>query len=188
MKNIERKYALADETRHAEIAGVLAARVGSPATLAQTDVYYACLAGARLKLRLEQRDDLPPTASLIAYARDDANAARPSHWALFRLGDRADVAQATVILGATLREDVRVVKRRQLWLWDDVRVHLDVVEGLGWFVEFEDVLQAGADEAAAHKRLADMAAALGLDRGATPQALGYRELMLARRPAGGGTD
>ena len=40
-------------------------------------------------------------------------------------------------LDAALGTTVVVAKRRRLFIWEDVRIHLDEVEGLGTFVELE---------------------------------------------------
>jgi adenylate cyclase class 2 len=41
---------------------------------------------------------------------------------------------------------VVVAKERRLFLWEgNVRIHLDAVEGLGSFIEFEAVASAGSD-------------------------------------------
>src|SRR6185312_14056330 len=54
------------------------------------------------------------------------------------------------------------LKLRTLWLWHNVRIHLDEVAGLGTFVEFEAVMSASEDDATAHARLAELAASLAL--------------------------
>jgi len=46
-----------------------------------------------------------------------------------------------------------VVKRRHIWLWQNVRIHLDEVSGLGTFVEFEAVITSPAEEVAAPTQL-----------------------------------
>ena len=55
-----------------------------------------------------------------------------------------------------------VRKRRELWILDATRIHLDEVEGLGTFVELETVSEGapGADERHEHDRVWT---ALGLD-------------------------
>jgi predicted adenylyl cyclase CyaB len=48
-----------------------------------------------------------------------------------------------------------VVKRRQLWILDATRIHLDEVEGLGTFIELETIFE-GTSEALArdeHERI-----------------------------------
>ncbi len=46
-----------------------------------------------------------------------------------------------------------VRKRREIYLWHNVRIHLDDVEGLGQFLEFEAVLSAEIDDAAGRRQL-----------------------------------
>ena len=48
-----------------------------------------------------------------------------------------------------------VRKRREIYLWQNVRIHLDDVEGLGQFLEFEAVLSPEIDEAAGRRQLQD---------------------------------
>ena len=75
-----------------------------------------------------------------------------------------------------------VRKRRELWLLDATRLHLDRVEGLGDFVELETVL-GGAPEADARAELARIAAGLEIRR-ETLVAVAYVDLLAARRPPG----
>lgn len=59
----------------------------------------------------------------------------------------ADVSPATVeVLGAALGVLAQVKKTRTLYLWKNVRIHLDRVEGLGEFIEFEAVQSEGMNE------------------------------------------
>ena len=46
-----------------------------------------------------------------------------------------------------------VRKTRRLFLHENVRIHLDEVEGLGNFLEFEAVLEEGQDEADGYAQL-----------------------------------
>ncbi len=62
---------------------------------------------------------------------------------------------------------VVVAKRRHLFLWEGVRIHLDEVEELGTFIEFEAVLESPAGDEAialAHEKLRAPALRAG-DRG-----------------------
>jgi predicted adenylyl cyclase CyaB len=47
-----------------------------------------------------------------------------------------------------------VEKKRTLFLWKNVRIHLDEVTDLGSFIEFEAVLSDGHDEADGHNKIA----------------------------------
>jgi len=57
---------------------------------------------------------------------------------------------------------VQVRKRREIWRWEGAQVHLDVVEGLGTFVEFEEPVaeEAPVEEAVAEEAPAEEAPAL----------------------------
>jgi predicted adenylyl cyclase CyaB len=106
-------------------------------TLWQRDTYFPVRSG-RLKLR-EQR---PGDAVLIQYERADAPDQRESRYRLVRVLDVEDARQAlTDALGVT----VTVVKQRRLFLWKNVRIHLDDVEGLGRFIELEAVAAPASD-------------------------------------------
>ena len=57
---------------------------------------------------------------------------------------------------------VVVRKRREILLWDNVRIHLDEVDGLGTFLELEAVVDERHDEATCHAQVARLMPALGL--------------------------
>ena len=60
-------------------------------------------------------------------------------------------------LVAALRAAMGIVNivrnRREIYLWHNVRIHLDDVEGLGQFLEFEAVLSPEIDEATGRRQL-----------------------------------
>jgi predicted adenylyl cyclase CyaB len=151
-RNLERKARCADLQAAAVAVGQLGARFAG--VLEQTDVYFHVPHG-RLKLRMITGQ----SAVLIWYERPDAATARWSHYHLVPIGDPNALRAA---LAAALGERGEVRKRRELWLWHNVRIHLDDVAGLGTFVEFEAVMAPEDDETTAHARLAQLAAALGL--------------------------
>ena len=51
---------------------------------------------------------------------------------------------------------VVVRKRREVLLWDNVRIHLDAVDDLGTFVELEAVVDELHDEATCHGQVATL--------------------------------
>jgi len=56
-----------------------------------------------------------------------------------------------------------VTKRREIWLLENVRIHLDEVEGLGTFLELEAVFDGTAEqEAREHERVARLLRELGV--------------------------
>jgi homotetrameric cytidine deaminase len=141
--------------------------------LRQKDTYFAAREG-RLKLREE--DD---GATLIAYARADEAAARTSAYHLVAVPDPAALAAA---LDASLGTVVVVEKFRRLLLWEDVRIHLDSVEGLGTWVELEAVAVADSDLSDEHRKVAELRAVLDLkDEDVVAQ--GYAALLLAQGAA-----
>jgi homotetrameric cytidine deaminase len=138
--------------------------------LHQRDTYFAGRHG-RLKLR-EQGGGGP---ELIAYRRPDA--AEPEESAFIRAG-AADPEALREALAAALGQTVVVVKRRRLFVWEQVRIHLDDVEGLGAFIELEAMVGPGLNtrEEAAEK-VARLRSELAISDDALVAA-GYSDLLL----------
>ena len=86
-------------------------------------------------------------------------------------------------LAASLGVLVIVEKEREVFLYRNVRVHLDHVVGLGEFVEFEAVLSPGDDEQAAARLVADLAERLGINPSARVEG-SYSDLLLVKQRAG----
>jgi adenylate cyclase, class 2 len=105
--------------------------------LVQRDTYFNVIHG-RLKLR-EQEGDAP---RLIAYERADQTEQRESR---YRIVEVVDPEGVKVALSAALGVRIIVAKRRRLFLWKSVRIHLDHVVGLGDFIEFEAVAPTDSD-------------------------------------------
>ena len=168
-RNIELKSRVGDLVAAREAALRLGAR--DAGVLEQTDTYFHCADG-----RLKLRETVGRPAELIAYARPDHAEARASDYYLVPVENPGPLKAG---LAATLGVRVVVVKRRQLLLWRNVRIHLDDVRGLGTFCEFEAVLDAGNDEAASRPRVDALAAALQLDP-ADRIATSNSDLLLAR--------
>lgn len=122
----------------------------------QRDSYFVVPRG-RLKLREER----PGGALLIQYARYDEEAAKVSSYRLVAIEDAAACRAA---LEAALGLRVVVEKRRRLFLWEAVRIHLDTVEGLGAFVEFEAVAPPESDLVPERRRVAELTELLSLER------------------------
>jgi homotetrameric cytidine deaminase len=136
--------------------------------LRQRDTYFAAARG-----RLKLREQAPGGAELIAYERPDAAQARESRYRITPVADAAATAEA---LDAALGTVVVVDKRRQLLLWEGVRIHLDQVEGLGTFVELEGVAAADSDLARESALVARLRAELGIaDDALEPR--GYADLL-----------
>jgi adenylate cyclase, class 2 len=105
-------------------------------TLTQRDTYFEVPHG-RLKLREE-----PGRAMLIAYERPDLEGNKESRYRLVEVPDPDALREA---LSTTLGVRVVVTKTRRLFAHENVRIHLDRVDGLGDFIEFEAVAAGGDD-------------------------------------------
>lgn len=140
MKNIEFK----SELRNIDLARAIcfvvnARRVG---VLLQTDEYYEVPEG-RLKRRVERDEESGLVREeWIWYDRADRTNARASRWT------RLDEKQVAV-RWPNLERKVKsvIVKRRELWKAENVRVHLDAVAGLGTYFELEGIVGIGDDPA-----------------------------------------
>jgi predicted adenylyl cyclase CyaB len=154
--NLERKcrHPRLDVAR-AVLAALPDARLGG--TMRQTDTYFPARQG-RLKLRVIHE----AAAELIWYARPDEGGVRGSVYHITPVANPASLKE-TLAEGLGVRGEVR--KTRELWLWHNVRIHLDEVDGLGTFVEFEAVIDAANDEAISLVRLEEMGRRLGLKPG-----------------------
>jgi predicted adenylyl cyclase CyaB len=120
----------------------------------QTDTFFRVPSG-RLKLR--EIEGQP--AVLIWYDRPDELSARRSRYYLNSVPD-PEKMKATLTAALGVRGVVH--KRRAIYLWHNVRIHLDEVCDLGTFVEFEAVLGPGDEVPAAETRLDDLCRVLSI--------------------------
>ena len=123
----------------------------------QVDTYFQVPHG-RLKLREINEE----SATLIFYQRPDQAAARICNYQLVPVPNPAPLKTA---LSAALGIRGVVRKRREIYFWHNVRIHLDEVAGLGTFVEFEAVLGPEDDERLAQERLDQLCRLFGISPG-----------------------
>ena len=137
-RNIELKARLRDPQAAPLVAQSLATT--PPERQHQLDTYFN-VAHGRLKLReVEGRG-----AQLVWYARANQAAAKASDYRLVAVSDPAALKEA---LKSALGILQIVEKERRIYFYENVRIHLDEVVGLGSFIEFEAVLGPGVDDAA----------------------------------------
>ena len=111
------------------------------ATLNQTDTYFKIDSGL-LKLR-----EFDGKNELIKYLRNEAEGERWSDYQVLNVeGENVKEFFASLFPVETV-----VKKIRELYLFDDTRIHLDTVDSLGCFIELETLVIKG-DEADAKKR------------------------------------
>ncbi len=164
-RNIEIKAALADLAA----ARAIVIRLGAvPHSIEeQTDRYFT-LDGAH---RVKMRTIAGGRAELIDYRRHEHDGVRASEYTVSPV--RHDGACA-VPKGDPI---VVVRKRREILLWDNVRIHLDTVDRLGTFLELEAVVDAEHDDAVCRGQVAAVLRALGVREGDLIRA-SYAELLL----------
>jgi len=128
------------------------------ATLRQTDWYFGVPRG-RMKLR-EIAEGRARRAELIVYLRPDTRDARTSRFVRLP-ADECDATRR--LLAGMFGVSVCVRKRREVWLYENARIHLDQVRGLGTFVESEVVVTHGMRQA--RRVMAALRVALGIEAG-----------------------
>lgn len=134
-RNVELKARDRDRVRSLATCDDIGAE--SQGLLSQRDTYFQVFHG-RLKLREEEG----ARPHLIAYERLDRVDERESRYRIIEVDEPGELKAA---LRGALGVKAVVIKERQLFLWEGVRVHLDRVDGLGDFIEFEAVADAGSD-------------------------------------------
>lgn len=151
-ENVELKARVADHERSERVCEEIGAE--SRGVLLQRDTYFEA-ANGRLKLREEEGSP----AQLISYRRPDSAEPRSSR---FRLVEVADPDGLRQMLAETLGVRAVVAKRRRLCIWQGVRIHLDEVEQLGAFIEFEAPVQTGDGPGAARAQVEKLRKAFGI--------------------------
>lgn len=138
----------------------------------QRDTYYEVASGG-----LKLREESPGTPHLIQFKRANQPAQRRSDYRIVPIED-GDALRAA--LRESLGERAVVVKRRRLFLWQDVRIHLDQVDDLGSFIELEAVAPPASDLSREHELVAELRDMLHItDDRLCP--LGYADLLSAGR-------
>jgi adenylate cyclase, class 2 len=146
MPNIEIKASYPDLEKARSICRELSAEfVGIDQ---QTDTYFNVPNG-RLKLRFSSLSG----SFLIPYVRPNQIGPKKSEFARIDVKEPEKIkALFTEILGV----DTVVTKTREIYLIGNVRVHLDILEGVGSFFEFEAVYDAESQRADEEKKISSL--------------------------------
>lgn len=134
--NIEIKAKATQFNRQQSLARALADK--SPLQLIQEDVFFHSHQG-RLKLRRFGDG----SAELIAYHRPNQEHPSASHYVRHPVSD-SDSLEKALTMTCGLRGIVR--KKRTVFFYKSVRIHMDEVDQLGQFIELEVVLTDGLSE------------------------------------------
>jgi adenylate cyclase, class 2 len=149
MTNIEIKARCEDIQRAEENLNAIGA--GPAGTFHQQDTYFRVAEG-----RLKLREMGPDEGHLIYYKREDLPGPKRSD---YEIAFTTDPEAMRRMLRELLGTWIEVEKTRQVWLWENVRIHLDDVKGLGRFVELEAVTdEKGIEES--HRRVETLMRAL----------------------------
>jgi len=169
-RNIELKVRRPNARESGQTLGAMGAHLADSMT--QSDTYLHASTG-RLKLREIRREEGDEVAELIWYERADASTYRDSNYLVVPVSDAALLKQA---LSAAYGTRGVVRKRREVWLYHNVRVHLDQVDGLGEFIEFEAVMSPGESDELSRTRLDELHGRLGL-RAEDHESASYSDLL-----------
>ncbi|MGH2903252.1 MAG: class IV adenylate cyclase [Solirubrobacteraceae bacterium] len=120
--------------------------------LYQQDTYFQVSSGG-----LKLREQTPGRPHLIQFNRADEPHQRESRYRIIEIDD-ATVARTALAESLGIR--VVVTKRRHLFLWRNVRIHLDDVEQLGRFIELEAVAPPTSDLTSEHELVSRLREAL----------------------------
>jgi predicted adenylyl cyclase CyaB len=152
-RNIEIKARTSHSVSQRGRASALAG--GPPEIVHQEDTFFRTARG-RLKLREFAED----AGELIYYERPDVESPAESRYLIIPTGEpgilKEALSKALGVLGT-------VVKRREVYVVDGTRVHIDDVEGLGEFIELEAVLASGESGESGEARVGRLAEALGIE-------------------------
>ncbi|MCH2179818.1 MAG: class IV adenylate cyclase [Mariniblastus sp.] len=132
-RNIEIKARLSrqDFDRIHRVAGEL--KTQPHVVLEQRDTFFNTF-----RDRLKIREFSDGTAELISYTRKEQDAPKPSEYTRTPIPEPKTFCEA---MASTVGIRGVVIKRRDLFLVGQTRIHLDQVEGLGSFLELEVVLR-----------------------------------------------
>jgi predicted adenylyl cyclase CyaB len=124
----------------------------------QVDTYFRVARG-----RLKLRESSLSGGQLVAYLRPDRPGARRSDYVVIPV---PELARTKELFAALLGVHRLVRKTREIALHENVRIHLDRVEGLGAFVELEAVWDgSAAGEAEQARKVARLREALAIHDG-----------------------
>jgi predicted adenylyl cyclase CyaB len=149
-RNVELKARLRDLPAAREIAQRLA--TDSLGVQTQVDTYFVCPHG-----RMKVREINGRTAQLIWYERADRSTSKDSDYLLVEVSAaRAKTLKAEMGIRGV------VSKRREIFLHKNVRIHLDEVDRLGSFIEFEAVLSDKVSEPSGRRQVAELRNKFGI--------------------------
>ena len=126
-----------------------------PLILEQKDTYFNCSNG-----RLKLREELPDSSELIFYNRSNDSSPKLSTYKRLQNIDPSFVELLTEAYGTK----IIVKKKRYVFFIDQTRIHVDQVEDLGTFIEFEVVLKDNQSVDDGQKIANDLLSKIGISK------------------------
>jgi adenylate cyclase class 2 len=142
MQNIEFKAELRDIEAARQQCRLVGAELHQ--AMRQRDTYFRMADG-----RLKKREIDGKRIQWVYYHRPDRVSPRMSNYTLL-----TDVQAKRRWGTRNLKPWLMVEKSRELWIVDDVRIHLDDVKDLGTFIEFEALVSRRFNVKACHEAIA----------------------------------
>lgn len=157
MENVELKASLNNTVFEEIYLKLYSIGARKQKSLNQKDVYIHSFWG-RLKLRIENESN----QHAIYYFRANENNARQSNYFIVDLSNVYKYVKPFIPFLRFLRKG-EVIKNRELWMLDNIRIHLDCVENLGSFIEFEAVQNDQTNRHDDHARIYKLMNLLDID-------------------------
>lgn len=157
--NVEIKAFIATEERFHEISGRVTSMVACWNEDHQIDTYYELPEG-RLKVREGNVENF-----LVHYLRSDQEGPKKSDVALVPLVPHTGEQMKTMLVRLGYKHKVIVDKVRRISFFKNVKIHLDNVKNLGFFVEIEaQDFDGSIGEAKLNKQCQQMMDRLGIQQ------------------------
>jgi len=145
--------------------------------LYQSDRYFKLSddSGDRLKLRFETKKETGDKISyLVRYNRPDVSEAKYSNYRCYPVEDSLAFQQ---VMKSAMTTELVISKRRCLYVIKNARIHLDMVVGLGEFLEIEIIINTEGQKLIAEAFMEELIEMIGI-QDSKKIACGYRELLL----------
>ena len=152
-RNVEIKARITDLEALVTRVAMIADR--EPTEIIQDDTFFNCAQG-RLKLR-----NFPDgKGELIFYERADESGPKESFYLISKTSEPDNLRE---ILQRAYGTSGRVKKQRMLYFFGRTRIHVDLVENLGSFLELEVVLEEQENVEVGYAEAKSLLSELGVD-------------------------
>ena len=155
-RNVEIKAKISQLDAVLEAAEKLAG--SSPESIEQEDVFFHADSG-----RLKWRVLTPSSGQLIFNQRDDTRGPTTSTYQAVQTEHPIELRS---LLGSAYGEKIVVWKLRRLYLVGRTRIHIDIVEGLGAFLDLEVVLEESEPILVGENEALELMSKLGIESNA----------------------